>query len=604
MHTLIVTYKPTLVRAKTTILSQKMNKQKILIYDLETSSTDPALAIPSVMGFYSSETDDSFKWTDDIATMVNLINEHDVIVGYNNQEYDDVIMARYGARFKVNVDLLKIVHGSGFGNDKGRKSIIMTPDGDLLSEVCHSKKLEELSPLLGGPEKLSGDVDYAWFRQPLSTLPPEIHAKALTYVEHDLLATRHIYEYMEAHFSDIRDGGIEIDGVFKKFMSTKNVVEKKYLVSSVASMTYKIICNLTGLPEVYNDAKYREDFDGGFVAPPTQESAQGNIYCLDYNSLYPHIMIMHNLYGQGDISKMHPVCDVLQQIFNLRAKYKQEKDSRQYTLKIIINTMYGLLGNPIFTSVSDYKAAAKCTSVGQEWCRLARKIFSDAGYNVLYSDTDSVYLQDPFGDKGRLIRTKQKIVDTILDSVPFKSPTFDMGIDEEIDYIAFFKGADGQLKKKNYLYVTKSGKVEIKGLSIKKRDSIPLARHIYLKYIEPDLRTYRCRHKWPKAQIEKWVADELRTDILLAAKSVSVKPADQYSAKTNYLCKISERLGEGRHKIFKLRQAHEKGMGKNADYVSAKEVTPDIYQLDLSGVFVTLAPFIEEQKENTLETWI
>ena len=83
-----------------------MTRQSILVYDLETNSVDAQTAIPRVMGFTSSLVD-GFKWTTSIPEMVEIINKHDVIVGYNSKEYDNVIMERFGAnvRYKINIDL-------------------------------------------------------------------------------------------------------------------------------------------------------------------------------------------------------------------------------------------------------------------------------------------------------------------------------------------------------------------------------------------------------------------------------------------------------------------------------------------------------------------
>ncbi len=72
-----------------------------------------------------------------------------------------------------------------------------------------------------------------------------------------------------------------------------------------------------------------------------------------------------------------------------RLEYKKEKDERQYTI-------YGLLGNPAFASVSDFTAASDCTHLGRQWVNAARLHFAENGYAVLYTDTDSGYLVDPF----------------------------------------------------------------------------------------------------------------------------------------------------------------------------------------------------------------
>ena len=241
------------------------NKQKILIYDLETDSIDATKAIPQLMGCKSSISDE-FIWTSNIQEMVALINDADIIVGYNNKEYDDIIMQRYGAIFrgKINIDLMQIIHGKGFGNDLGRKGIITTKDGTHLASILHGKSLANTTKALDGPLKV-GDFDYELFKQKFDTLTTAQKKVALEYLEADIEATEYIYKYLEEYFADFRDGGITIDGEFRPFMTETQIQKKQYLTASTAAWTYKTLCNLAGLEERYNNAEH-EGYGGGFVA--------------------------------------------------------------------------------------------------------------------------------------------------------------------------------------------------------------------------------------------------------------------------------------------------------------------------------------------------
>ncbi len=597
--------------------------QKILIYDIETTSTDVEKAEFRLFGFKTSEAE-GFFYTSNISEVKRIIADHDVLVGYNIVNYDNKILEKYNISFrdKIIIDLMQILHGKGFGADKGRKNIIDV-NGVNLSTILHRKTLDAASQAMGGPPKI-GDFDYSLFKVPFYELSKEQQNTAIEYLKRDVEMTEHIYIYLEEYFKDFKDGGVEIDGMWKPFLTPEQVRKKQYLTASIAAFAYKAICNLAGLDEKYSDAQ-REDYGGGYVADPLSEYEIGNIFCLDFNSLYPHIMIQANLYGaannwdsrkkwKGDgisktigiyyADKLSPVSKVLQQLYKKRLEYKKKKDERQYTIKILINTMYGLLGNPAFASVSNFTAASDCTRLGRQWIKYARKKLRDAGYKILYTDTDSVYLKDVFNDKDRMLRIKDEIINYIKKTVPFPQDTFDMGIDDEIDFIAFFKGPDGKLLKKNYLYVTTDGKLKIKGLQIIKSNATPLGKLIFNKYIRPEI-IKNFKYKFKKSEIEEWIYNELKNDISLASVFFRVNAAHTYAVPTQIQAQIAQKFGEGAYNMIKLKTEHKNGVGVNKNYVRVEDLGNTYLSLiDVSKTMKELEPFIKDEQQNLTNFFI
>lgn len=608
-------------------------KQKILIYDLETTSTKVNKAEFRLMGFTSSETE-GFKWCADVNAAKRIIEAHDIIVGWNIRDYDNEIMKKYNTKFygKVVIDLMNIIHGSGFGNDKGRKGIMTTPDGAQLGAVLHSKKLSDCAIALNVPTKKMAEFDYNLFRKNWHELTADERKYCLDYLEHDVLATQQIYEYLETFFSDLRNGGITINeelaslglgnvGEFKPYLTSNYIKSKKYLTWSTASLVYHIVCNLVGVEPKFADGAEREDYGGGFVALPTQESVRGKIYCLDYNSLYPHIMIMCNLYarknagwhgagftkpvGYYDDVQLSPIGALLKHFYNQRLIYKKSGDERQYTIKIIINTVYGLLGNPVFANFCDFVSASDCTRIGRQWIKEAREHFRSAGYHILYTDTDSVYIADPFDDEERIMRVKQEHVDKIKTSVPFPVDTFDMGIDDKINYMGFFKSPDGRFKKKNYLYVAwdkKTGtynKLVIKGLPIIKSNATKLGKLVFDKYLRQSIIQTQ-NHKFLRGQILSAIEAELDKDITLASVFYKVRPQWEYANSTQLQAQIAHKLGEGQYNLLKTKHPHPEGFGVNKNYVLST-ANVSIAQLDLTKTLNELEPFmLSEQKSLSL----
>lgn len=574
----------------------------ILIYDLETSSRDTAEAVPRLAGFKSSKRE-GFFYTTSIEEMLKVIEQHDVIVGFNNKNYDDVIMEKFGANFKGKtiIDCWEVA-------DK-RKGIIKI-GGKSMDEQVPDLKMESISPLIGGPSK-EGDIDYEWFQREFAALPPDVQNRAINYVKTDIEMTEAIFKFFEQFFDS-----------FKEYLTQEQVNKYHHITASVAAYAYKVICNLAGLPEEYDEMQ-KVTYPGAFVATPTRSEVSGDIYEFDFSSLYPHIIIQCNLYGRVvngtgwkghgifatdgtyDNKRMSKVCEVLKNLYQQRKTYKKQGDSKEFTLKIVLNTIYGLLGNPKFKSVYDWVAASDCTRIGRQWIRFVRDELSKHGYETVYTDTDSVYVYDHLGDFGKLQAHINDIITTIKSQVPFPQETFNMTLDTEIEYMMFATDEDGRPKKKNYLYLTKDKEIVIKGLPLKKRNSSKVAQHVFDKYIKPAIINEH-NAKFPKETIKNWCKTELHRDMSLAANFMNIKPADKYSNTTSIQAQIAldENYGYGVYNMVKMRCEHPEGAGKHKNYVDLGRLTKDdIPYISLEKPLKELAAF-RKQTQATLGAWI
>jgi DNA polymerase elongation subunit (family B) len=592
--------------------------KSILIYDLETNSTDVDKATPVLMGAYSSKGDD-FIWTTNIMEMIQLINSHDIIVGYNSEEYDNKIMENFGCSFygKINIDLMKIIHGKGFGNDLGRRNVLISPSGDRLIETLHSKSLDATTKALEGPLKIA-EFDYNLFKQPFATLTDAQQKLAIEYLKADLDATKYIYEYLEKFFKTFKEDGLTIDDEYRPFMREEWIERKKYLTLSVGSLVYHCVCNVAGLEPKFADQTESLPYEGGFVRMPMKAEETGELYCLDYTSAYPFAYMMGNLFakadegwqgtgicetiGTYDDKVYHPLTKTIRQLFNTRYALKKEKNPKEYTFKIIINTLYGITGNPVFQSVHDYTAASDCTKLVRQWIKAASDLFDSRGYTVLYGDTDSIYIKDPFQDKEAMLGIVAQHIAEIKELMNFPQEDFDMSIDDEIRYMAFFKSRGGGFLKKNYLYVTQAGKLKIKGLPIIKSTATELGKKVFKEHIEP-LIVNQNTHKVSKRDLDHWVGDALKEDLGLASVFYKVRDPIEYSSHTSLPYKISTspHYGPGQWNMLKLRREHEKGAGTGRNYVSvdnAKDIR--ISMIDLSKTESELEHFEKNlQKELT-----
>ena len=245
---------------------------------------------------------------------------------------------------------------------------------------------------------------------------------------------------------------------------------------------------------VIKDKKYR----GGLVVEPT-EGIHFNVTVMDFASLYPSIIKVRNLsyetvrctHEECKSNKIpdtnHWVCTkyngltsmLIGSLRDLRVNYykslakkaKTQEQKEQYTvvsqaLKVILNASYGVMGAEIFP-LYFLPAAEATTAVGRYIITETIKKCQTNGVEVLYGDTDSLFVKNP---------TAEQIHNVIEDTK--KEQGVDLEIDKEYRYVVLSG------RKKNYLGVTKDGKVDVKGLTGKKSHTPPFIRKLFFEVLE------------------------------------------------------------------------------------------------------------------------
>lgn len=245
---------------------------------------------------------------------------------------------------------------------------------------------------------------------------------------------------------------------------------------------------------VIKDKKYR----GGLVVEPT-EGIHFNVTVMDFASLYPSIIKVRNLsyetvrcvHEECKSNKIpdtnHWVCTkyngltsmLIGSLRDLRVNYykslakkaKTQEQKEQYTvvsqaLKVILNASYGVMGAEIFP-LYFLPAAEATTAVGRYIIMETIKKCQTNGVEVLYGDTDSLFVKNP---------TAEQIHRVIEDTK--KEQGVDLEIDKEYRYVVLSG------RKKNYLGVTKEGKVDVKGLTGKKSHTPPFIRNLFFEVLD------------------------------------------------------------------------------------------------------------------------
>ena len=245
---------------------------------------------------------------------------------------------------------------------------------------------------------------------------------------------------------------------------------------------------------IIKDKKYR----GGLVVEPT-EGIHFNVTVMDFASLYPSIIKVRNL-SYETVRCTHEECKkntipdtnhwvctkyngltsmLIGSLRDLRVNYykslakkaKTQEQKEQYTvvsqaLKVILNASYGVMGADIFP-LYFLPAAEATTAVGRYIITETIKKCQSNGIEVLYGDTDSLFVKNP---------TAEQIHQVIEDTK--KEQGVDLEIDKEYRYVVLSG------RKKNYLGVTKEGKVDVKGLTGKKSHTPPFIRTLFFEVLD------------------------------------------------------------------------------------------------------------------------
>ncbi|MDO8459627.1 MAG: DNA polymerase II [Nanoarchaeota archaeon] len=148
---------------------------------------------------------------------------------------------------------------------------------------------------------------------------------------------------------------------------------------------------------------------GGYVQS-LKSGIYKNILVLDFKSLYPSIIRTFNIDPASFLEKEEKgsikspngayfknqdgiLPSIIERLHQAREKAKKEKrELASYTIKIMMNSMFGVLANPNCRYFS-LEIANAITHFGQEIIKLTAKEIEKKGYKVIYSDTDSVFVE-------------------------------------------------------------------------------------------------------------------------------------------------------------------------------------------------------------------
>jgi DNA polymerase elongation subunit (family B) len=255
-------------------------------------------------------------------------------------------------------------------------------------------------------------------------------------------------------------------------------------------------------------------YKGAIVVEP-KKGIHENIAVLDFRSLYPTIIVSHNI-STETLNCSHEECKQknsvpetkyhfcikkqgfipkhLKFLIEKRKELKERmkkipKDSKeykildneQYSTKIISNAMYGYFG---FVGARWYKreCAESTAAFGRYYIKKVLEMAKENGFEVIYGDTDSVFITKAGESLQEIEKDAKKFVELVNSNLPGIIELEFRGIYKDGIFVTREKGETGA--KKRYALLDLKGSLEIRGFETVRRDWCKLSKDIQRKVLE------------------------------------------------------------------------------------------------------------------------
>jgi len=473
---------------------------KVVAFDIEVYNPagsprpkhDPVIIIAAYDGrevkqFLAEESGKGIRDAGAIRSFVSYVKEldPDIIVGYNSNGFDWPYLLERAKINNVRLDVGRVKgaepRSSAYGHISvpGRLNVDLYDFAQEIGEV-KIKSLEEVADYLGVMKK-DERVLIPWYRLYEYWDNEEKRRTLLRYSRDDVIATYGLSEkFLPFAIQLSALTGLPLDQV------------------GAASVGYRLEWYL--MREAFrfgelvpNRAERRaESYKGAIVLEP-KKGVHENIAVLDFSSMYPNLMIKYNIgpdtfvEGECEEDECYVIPEVgykfrkeppgffknvLTTLLRLRKQVKSEMkkyppdspmyrllNERQKALKVLANATYGYMG---WSGARWYfrQGAEAVTALGRATIRMAIEIAKSLGLEVIYGDTDSLFVKY---DKDRVEEFIRRVGE-------------ELELEIKIDKVyrrVFFTEA-----KKRYVGLLEDGRVDIVGFEAVRGDWTEIAKEV------------------------------------------------------------------------------------------------------------------------------
>jgi DNA polymerase I len=356
-----------------------------------------------------------------ITTFINKVIElnPDMLVAWNGDGFDFPYLISRINKIGLDANVLSRMNETFIRDDEKVKYKTTLLKGRILFDLMYGYKkliqgqgreswsLEYISQyeLKEGKEKYEGTLDELYEKDlEKFLLYNKRDVELLKLLDEKLKIIEffdNIRRYAICKFEDVFHNSRIVDSLILKFCNGKYILPSK------------------------NEWQVEESYEGAFVYQP-EKGLYKNIACADLNSLYPSIVIGLNLSPETFLKKKEDNCididgnffykkelgiipEIVGKLIEERKKYKKERDrfninsieyktfeNLEQTIKVLTNSIYGVLGFPGFRLYKK-EIATTITYMGRRIINHSIDYLNKNGHKVKYGDTDSVFFE--VGDK-------------------------------------------------------------------------------------------------------------------------------------------------------------------------------------------------------------
>lgn len=374
------------------------------IYDIEVFPNDWMIV------FMNVETGTIERIHNDKERLTAALSSKQILVGYNNYRYDDLILA--GLLSDVNpYELSKRIFD---GQRISLRLNLVTLD--VMQEVRQGLSLKEAQANMG-LNIHETPVDFE-----KKVLTKEEVEEVFTYCENDVKVTADLFKKRDAYFSSkfdlvqtfkLRPNDLKRTraNLAASVLKCRKVTDSK---DDRLSFTFDKRLKKNELPDVimsfyetvksdYEKTKSHEDLEkkslitkiaglehtlgfGGLHAAKENYIGEGNFLQIDAESFYPSLMINNDF-----ISRSSTAPELFKQIYDQRMKLKSKKDPKEETFKIVLNATYGA-SKSIYNNLYDPLQANNIVVNGQLiWTHLI--LLLEPFCELIQTNTDAIIIK-------------------------------------------------------------------------------------------------------------------------------------------------------------------------------------------------------------------
>ena len=391
-------------------------------------------------------------------------------------------------------------------------------------------------------------------------------------------------------------------------------------------------------------------YEGATVIEPIKGYYKEPIITLDFASLYPSIMIAHNLcystmIDERDVSRLDKemytktplntyfisksvqrgiLPEILKALISERGKIKammkelvdngKEEtmlyiiyDARQLALKVSANSVYGFTGTGK-GSLSCLDISGAVTAYGRDMIASCKTFIEDTQKSrVIYGDTDSVMIKlnqsDGFTIK-QMIEAGEEIAkittETLFGSLPPISLKFEK-VYKPYLLICKKKYVGMKWTEKSYARSRNLSDMDCKGIEIVRRDNCPLTKQVMqriLKYIMIDGDEKKAI-QYTKNMISKLLRDKIDLSLLIITKTLN--QIDGYKTKQRHVQLVKRMRDRNDSKRYEIGDRVGYVIIRVRDGVPPYEKAEDPLYVLLNGLVIDTDYYLEKQLKGPLE---